>query len=369
MRSVLLIGILFSLLSAKYLTNESCKECHEDIYYEYQTSFHSKTYFNDELHRKVADKVSTKTYDCAVCHMPGAKNIKELVNGEARPSKLYDEQKDAISCFYCHQIGYVQKAHARNINYLSKKPKGYKPSMFGSLEDVDDSDKHEMLHNPIYKQNVCLGCHSHKRNSHDVLIFEAIQENQDSTECIKCHMPYVNGGVEKTNKRGRTEHRSHAFEGIHSTEMIKESVDISLQTKDNVVEVTLTNKMPHPLIIQASRLKYLELTLRRGSQIIWKNFKVSPLEDKQGAFVTQFVDDKNESVSIPAFAYKRGFVNNLAPKETKILHYNVGEIQKGDVIEASFYVVLVKPSCSSVLDLKDKSLTKPTLMKHIIYKQ
>jgi hypothetical protein len=369
MKSVLLLSILFSLLSAKYLTNESCKECHEDIYYEYQTSNHSKTYFNNELHRKVADKVSTKTYDCAVCHMPGAQNLNELVNGKARPSKLYDEQTDAISCFYCHQIGYVQKAHTRNINYLSKKPKGYKPSMFGSLEDADDSDKHEMLHNPIYKQNVCLGCHSHKRNSHDVLIFDAMKDNQDSTECIRCHMPYVNGGVEKTNKKGRTEHRSHTFAGIHSLEMIKQSVDISISTNKNIIEVTISNKMPHPLIIQASRLKYLQLTLQRGSQLIWKNFKNSPLEDKQGAFVTEFVDDKNVSVSIPAFAYKRGFVNNLDAKETKVLRYDVGDIQKGDIIEASFYVVLAKPSCASVLDLKDKSLTQATLMKHVIYKK
>jgi hypothetical protein len=369
MKIFLLIGLLFSLLSAKYLTNESCKECHEDIYYEYQSSYHAKTYFNDELHRKVADKVSLKTYDCAVCHMPGAKNVKELVNGEARPSKLYVEQTDAISCFYCHQIGYVKKAHTRNINYLSKKPEGYKPSMFGSLEDVDDSDKHEMLHNPIYKQNVCLGCHSHKRNIHDVMIFDAMKDNQDSTECIKCHMPYVNGGVEKTNKRARLEHRSHQFLGIHSTEMIKESVDLSLAVDTPEVEVTITNKMPHPLIIQASRLKYLQLTLKRDGKIIWKNFQNSPMEDKQGSFVTEFVDDKGDSVAIPAFAHKRGFVNNLDPKESRVLKYNVGKLQKGDILEASFYVQLVKPSCSATLDLKDKSLTRPTLMKQVIYKK
>ena len=83
MKSIILIlSILTSLLSAKYLTNESCKECHEDIYYEYQSSYHSKTYFNDELHRKVANKVSTTSYDCAVCHMPGANNQKnsQVVN-------------------------------------------------------------------------------------------------------------------------------------------------------------------------------------------------------------------------------------------------------------------------------------------------
>ncbi len=366
---ILIISILTSLLSAKYLSNESCKECHEDIYYEYQSSYHSKTYFNDELHRKVADKVSTKTYDCAVCHMPGATNLKELESGKHRPSGKYVEQTDAISCFYCHQIGFVQKAHSRNINYLSKKPEGYKPSMFGSLKDADDSDKHEMSNNPIYKKNVCLGCHSHKRNSHDVLIFSAMEDNQDSTECIKCHMPYTRGGVEKTNKKGRTEHRSHDFPGIHNMDMIKDGVDISIKTDANIVEVTLENKMPHPLIIQASRLKYLELTLTRDGKIIWKNFKDSPMEDKQGAFVIEFLDENDKFVSIPAFAYKRGFDNNLKAKEIRTLKYNLPSIKDGDIIEASIYVVLAKPSCSDELNLKDKRLTKPKLMKTIKYKK
>jgi nitrate reductase cytochrome c-type subunit len=365
----LTISLLTSLLSAKYLTNESCKECHEDIYYEYQSSYHSKTYFNDELHRKVADKVSSKTYDCAPCHMPGAVNIEELVNGKHRPTKYEVEQTDAISCFFCHQIGFVKQAHAKNINYLSKKPAGYKPSMFGSLKNADDSDKHEMLNNPIYKKNVCLGCHSHKRNSHDVMIFNAMEDKQDSTECIKCHMPYTRGPVEKTNKKGRSEHRSHDFPGIHNMEMVKEGVDISISSQNNIVEVTLENKMPHPLIIQASRLKYLEITLMRDGKVIWKNFKDSPMEDKQGAFVIEFLDESDKFVSIPAFAYKRGFDNNLKAKESRTLKYEVPSIKSGDTIKVSMYVVLAKPSCSEELNLKDKRLTTPILMKSSTYKQ
>jgi len=367
MKLIFIFIFFTSLLYAKYLTNESCKECHEDIYYEYQNSYHSKTYFNDELHRKVADKVSKKTYDCGSCHMPAAKNLAEMVSGKERPSKLYEEQTDAVSCFYCHQIGYVKKAHNKNINLISKKPAGFKASMFGSLKNPDDSDKHEMLHNPIYQKNVCLGCHSHKRNSHDVLIFSAIKNDQDSTECIKCHMPYIAGGVEKMNKKGRERHRSHSFAGIHNIEMIKNSVDISLAVKNNTIEVTLKNKMPHPLIIQAARLKYLKITLTRDGKIIWQNYSKSPMEDKQGAFVIEFLDKDNKPVVIPAFAYKRGFNNNLEAKETRILKYKLPSIKSGDIIKASMYVVLAKPSCSDDLDLKDTSLTKPTVMKSVKY--
>jgi hypothetical protein len=241
--------------------------------------------------------------------------------------------------------------------------------MFGSLENTDESDKHEMSNNPLYKQKVCLGCHSHKRNSHDVMIFNAMQDNQDSTECIKCHMPYTDGKVEKMNKRGRTEHRSHTFIGIHNAEMRKEAIDISIATTDNTIEVTLKNKMPHPLIIQASRLKYLQLSLIRDGEVIWKNFKTSPLEDRQASFVIEFEGKDGKFVSIPAFAYKRGFVNNLKAKETRVLKYSVDNIKKGDIIKASMFVVLAKPSCSDELNLEDKTLTKPLLMKEFTYKK
>jgi len=366
---ILLLSVLASLLSAKYLTNKSCKECHEDIYYEYQSSYHSKTYFNDELHRKVANAANTKKYDCGVCHMPAATNLKEMEDGDEQPSTLSVEQKDAISCFYCHQIGFVKQAHKRNINFRSKNVEGFKPSMFGSLDNPDDSDKHEMSKNPLYKTKVCLGCHSHKRNSHDVMIFNAMEGNQDSKECIKCHMPYVRGPVEKMNKRGRKQHRIHNFAGIHNMEMRKNAIDISIKTTNNTIEVTLKNKMPHPLIIQAARLKYLKLDLIRDNKVIWSNFKKSPLEDKQGIFVTEFEGKDGKPSPVPAFAYKRAFVNNLKGKESRTLTYDVKDIKKGDIINASMFVILAKPSCSNELNLSDKTLTKPILMKEVTYKK
>ena len=360
--------ILTPLLSAKYLTNKSCKECHEDIYYEYQSSYHSKTYFNDELHRKVADKASTKTYDCAVCHMPGAQNLKELIIGKERPHDNYEEERDAISCVYCHQIAYVKKSHEYNINIKAKQAEGYKPNMYGSLENPDDSDKHAMLNNPIYKKNVCIGCHSHKRNKNDVLIFQAIKENQGSTECIKCHMPLISGGAEKNNKRGRLEHHSHTFAGIHSLDMMRKAVGLAVKTEKNKLFITIENKMPHPLIIQAARLKYLEIKIIRNGKTIWRNYKNSPLEDKQGAFHIEFLDANNKEVIIPSFATKRGFVNNLKAKETKVLTYKTPEIQKGDQITVALYLILAKPNCQKVITLDDPNLVKPQLMQKYSYK-
>jgi len=363
LKTSFIISLFFVLLSAKYLTNKDCNECHESIYNEYQTAYHSKTYFNDKLHRKVANKVSTKTYDCAACHMPAANNLKELISGKAKPDKENKTNTDGVACFYCHQIAFVKQAHKKNEIVLAKQAEGYKPTLYGALNDPEDSDKHTMTHSPIYEKYACNGCHSHKRNSHDVMIFDAMTQNEDSTECIKCHMPQVPGKVEDMDKKSRKTHHSHKFLGIHDASMRKKSVDINVTTSDSSIKITLKNKMSHPLIIQPARVKYLDIKIKRDGKIIWQNFAKSYKEDKQGTFAVKFLDKNNKEVNIPAFAKLDGIQNNLMAKETKVLTYKTPKLQKADSIEVALYVVLAKDSCAKEIDLKDLTLTKPLLMK------
>jgi len=365
MKKIFLLLIITITLFGKYLTNESCKECHEAIYNEFEISYHSKTYFNDELHRKVSKKVDKKKYECAICHMPAADNLKDLMDGKARPDKNNVTHSDAVSCYYCHQIAIVQKKHKYNINQLTRQAEGYKPTLFGTLKDPDETDKHSSVKSPIYTKYACIGCHSHKRNDQNVIIFNAFDDNQTSQSCIKCHMPVVNGKVEDMNKKSRTKHHSHKFLGIHDASMREKSVDIEIGaiSKSDLVKITLKNKMPHPFIIQASRLKYIKITLIRDSKVIWQNFKDDPYEDEQGSFSTEFVAGNNKSVSIPAFALKRGKVNNIDSDGIKVLKYKTPKLKKGDKIEVGVYVILAKKSCAGELGLNDVKLTKPLLMK------
>ena len=368
MIKIIFLILFVTLLSANYRTNKSCSECHQEIFQEYQSSYHSKTYFNDELHRKVANLAASEDhYNCATCHMPSAQNQKELANGTVKPNASKQREKDAISCFYCHQIAYVKKAHIKNKIILTKQIENYKPTLYGSLKNPDESDKHTMTHSPIYDKYICTGCHSHKRNTHDTLIFDAMNGKMDSKECIKCHMPLVAGKVEKMNKKIRTQHHDHSFNGIHSMSMRKKGIALDTYAKDNKIEVSIQNKMPHSLIIQVARLKYLQLNVKREGKIIWQNYKKSPTEDKQGSFEIDFLGADRKPIVIPAFAYKRGFVNNIKAKETKKLIYNVPKLKKGDVITASMYVILAKPSCWKTLNLQDSHLKTPMLLKSKIY--
>lgn len=355
------------LLSAEYLSNKDCNECHKDIYNEYRSSYHSKSFFTDELHRKVANQVSTTKYECAACHMAAANNLEDLKSGFSNPDTNNVTHTDGVSCFYCHSIAYVKEAHVKNKIILSKQPQGYKPRLYASLEDPEDSDKHSAGKSPIYEKYACNGCHSHKRNSHDVLIFRAMKKGQSSEECIECHMPKINGGVEDMNKRGRMQHHSHRFLGIHDIDFRKKGLEIAISTQKDKLEIHLKNKMAHPLIIQPARMKYLKIDIIRDGKIIWTNFKNDPMEDKQAAFVTEFADENGKLVNIPAFAYGILYQNNINAKSTKDLVYTGMDIKKGDIVEVKEYLYLSKPSCSAVLDLQDKSITKPILIKKVKY--
>ena len=353
-------------VNAKYLDNHSCKECHEKIYEEFESSAHAKSFFNDELHRKVALKADSKKYDCAVCHMPMADNLKDLVNGKAKPDKNNKTHSDAISCFFCHTIAYVKKAHKFNINTKAKQAKNYKPTLYGRLENPEDSDKHSSIKNPIYGKMACLGCHSHKINDNNVTIFKAMDKNQDSIKCIECHMPEVKGGVEKLDKKARGHHASHKFLGIRDKAFRAKGVDINISASGDKLEVKLTNKMGHPLIIQPARAKYLEIKLKRDGKTIWQNYKNKPSEDKLGYFAYSFKKD-GKKIIIPSKATSSSS-NNIEAKESKVLLYKTPKIKKGDTLELYFWVKLAKDDCVKVIDLKDKNYTKPMLIKKVVKK-
>ncbi len=361
----LLLLFLFSLLEAKYLDNHSCNECHEKIYEEFQSSYHSKTYFNDELHHQIADKVDNKKYGCAVCHMPMADNIKDLISGDARPDKNNKTHTDAISCYFCHTIAYVRNAHKFNINTKARQAQNYKPTLYGRLLNPDDSDKHSSSSNPVYAKKVCKGCHSHKLNDNNVTIFRAMDKKQNSESCIKCHMPEIEGGAEKMNKRSRGQHASHKFLGIHDKEFRKTGTDINVTLSKNSIKIVLTNKMDHPLIVQSARVKYLEIKVLRDKKEIWKNYKISPKEDKKAFFEISF-SKNHKKIIIPATSTERLNVNNLLPHESKLFNYGGFELKKGDKVEVSLYVRFAKEDCKKVITLENKEFKKAHLIKRVV---
>ena len=297
--------------------------------------------------------------------MPMANNLKELLSGEARPNKSNKTHTDAISCYFCHTIAYVRDSHKHNINTKAKQAENFKPTLYGRLKRPDDSDKHSSVSNPVYGKKVCMGCHSHKLNDNNVTIFRAMSKKQDSIGCIECHMPEISGGAEKMDKRARGQHASHKFLGIYDKAFRATGVDINITISQKSIEVKLTNKMGHPLIIQPARAKYLETKVIREGKEIWKNYKQEPQEDAKAFFEYTFKDKEGKKIIIPAQAYSNDRVNNLKTKEHKTFTYQNIKLKKDDNVTSTLWVQFAKKECQSVVTLKDTLFKTTHIIKEV----
>lgn len=360
MRVVIAFLLLLSMaIEAKYLDSQSCKECHEEIYSEHASSMHHKSsIFGDEVHKKVKELSAENNYVCALCHMPSTKNLSAMIRGTEQPDPSDKGQTDGVSCFYCHQISKVHHGKTQNINFSSAVADG-KPTMFGNLNNPDTSDKHNAEHNEIYKNSeVCMGCHSHKENSHGFEVCNTKDQNDARSDCIGCHMPKANGGNEKFNKRGRDQYATHKFLGIRSDEMIKKTLKLELVYKDNNIELTIVNKMGHSIITHPMRLKFAKTVVKRGGKVIWSNFKESPIEDKEATFIIAF-KDAQDNTAMPHNAIDYKINQNLKAMSSKVVKYSVPDLQKGDEIESTWISYVVNPQIAKKLDITSKEVVEP----------
>ena len=360
MKIVIYIMFLFALtLQAKYLSSKACQECHEDIHYEHMKSMHSKSsIFSDEVHAKVKAAVNKDKYACALCHMPSTKNLSAMIRGQEQPNPDDVRQTDGVSCMYCHQIRKLHYGKTYNINFVNSS-NGPKPTMYGNLKNAEDSDEHYVETNDMYANSeVCMGCHSHKQNSKEFEVCNTKNEYDKTSDCIGCHMPKAPGGNEKFNKKGRDEYATHEFLGIRSTEMVKKAVKLELAYENDVIELTISNKMGHAIITHPMRLKFAKTVVTRNGKIIWSNFEKSPIEDKEATFIIVFKDIKGEA-AMPHKAIGYKLNRNLKASQSKTIKYKVDGLQKGDEIKSSWISYVVNPKIAKKLNLTLKDVVKP----------
>jgi len=360
MRVIIPILLLLALsLQAKYLSSETCKECHEDIHYEHMKSMHSKSsIFTDEVHAKVKMAVNKEKYSCALCHMPSTKNLSAMIRGYEQPDPDKIRQSDGVSCMYCHQIRKLHYGKTYNINFVNSA-NGPKPTMYGNLKNSEDSDKHYVETNKMYETSeVCMGCHSHKQNAKEFEVCNTKNEYDKASDCIGCHMPKAAGAVEKFNKKARDEYATHEFLGIHSDKMVKKAVKLELSYENGVIELTISNKMGHSIITHPMRLKFAKTVVKRGNSVIWSNFDKSPIEDKEATFIIVFKDDKDKA-TMPHKAIGYKLNRNLKAMQSKTIKYKVDDLQKGDEITTTWVSYVVNPKIAKKLKLTLMDVIKP----------
>jgi hypothetical protein len=361
MKNIILTLLLLVSINGKYLDSKSCAECHESIYAEHKNTRHAKSsILYDSFHKKMKNLNYPKTYKCAVCHTPAAKNLEGLIAGVDQPSHT-KRQLDGVSCVYCHSITAIKKSHTQNSNKTTLERSG-NLMMYAMLQNPADSDKHKSLtlpkkYNIFANSKVCMGCHSHKRNeSFDVEICQISNNMKEfkQTDCIGCHMPKYNGGVTKINKKGREQYAGHDFLSIRNEEMVKKAVKLTLKKVDKThIKLTIENKMGHQILLQPMRLKYVKTIITRDDKIIWSNFKDSPYEDKEATFSKLFLG-KDGKQTYPPKAAKIKYYTNLDTYKSKDIIYKVPSLIKGDIIESKWISYVVRPTLANTLELTDE---------------
>ena len=347
MKKFILFTSVSVLLSAQlhFESSETCKSCHPKIYDEFQSTQHAKaSIFDDEIHAAVWKKHPKNTkmssYACAKCHTPAASNYDALIkkhNGVV-PDRNDSTQREGISCAYCHRIEDIHPGKMSNNNIISKKGKSY----FGTLKSHIDSPFHEIKTNSEHfnSGNVCIGCHSHKKNKYDINVCSTnIDNTLDGANCVSCHMPKVKGSVSNMNKT--KEHSFHGFPGTHAhQDMLTQYVDIRLKQNKKTFDVIIDNKSSHALSLHPMRMMQLRSKVIRGEKTIQlpvKNFARIIGADGKGT---------------PPWLAKE-IVQDTVVKanEKKVSTYDY-ILEEGDTLEVTIGYYLVNPKMLKSLDLE-----------------
>ena len=347
MKNLVLFCALSAVLYAQstFESSKICKSCHPNIYNEFKSTQHAKaSIFDDEIHAAVWKKHPKNTkmssYVCAKCHTPTASNYEALMkkhNGVV-PDVNDTTQREGISCAYCHRIEAIHSGKMSNTNVISKDRKSY----FGTLKSHIDSPFHEIKTDSKHfnSGNVCIGCHSHKKNKYNINVCSTNINNElDGANCVSCHMPKVKGSVSNMNKT--KEHAFHGFPGTHThQDMLTQYVDILLKQNKKTFEITIDNKSSHAMSLHPMRMMQLRAKVIRDGKTI-------ELAAKNFARVIG-VDGKGT----PPWLAKE-IVQDTAVKanEKKVSTYDYA-LQKGDILEVTIGYYLVNPKMLKSLDLE-----------------
>lgn len=365
MRKALLLTVALSSLLIAKSELDTCVKCHPAIVEEFKGSMHKNSSFHgDEIHKAVWDKHPAKAkgnYDCAGCHAPNAKSEEEV--------------KEGITCTTCHTIKDVEEHASVNKNIYGKDLKKlysaeagredqkviYKQesSWFGMNKTTVGSPYHDIdyTNEKYYTGQICMGCHSHRENSHEFMLCETGKDGAKDKEqnCITCHMPKVQGSA--TTIRHSEKHSFHGFAGARKhPEMLSQHVELEFKKTQNGFDVVVENKAPHNFMLHPLRVAQLKVNLIRDA-------KSTPL--KTETFVKVIGND--EGPSMPWLATKVVEDTMLKANEKRSISYS-DTLKKGDRLEVQLGYFVVNPKALKNLGLEEnKELEKFKVLKQKIF--
>ena len=330
----------------EYASSTECAACHTKIYDEFSGSMHANsTPQRDPIHKSVWDKhpqnLKQNRYGCGKCHTPAANNLSEMkTKGAKAPVTLQNKTQQAgISCAYCHRIKSIELHKKHNTNIMTNTQKNY----FGTLKDGIESPFHGIVadgNEHMQNGNVCIGCHSHKMNKHNLNVCSTNIDNEmDGANCVSCHMPKVKGSVSDLNETPK--HSFHGFAGSHfHSDMLTQHVDISMLREINDFIVNIDNRTSHALLLHPLRMALLKVSVTRDG-------KTTELKDE----VFTRVLGHNGKPAMPWVADITLKNTMIQANEKRSVKYDF-KLQKGDKVDVILGWYLVNPKALKTLNLQ-----------------
>jgi len=200
---------------------------------------------------------------------------------------------------------------------------------------------------------MCMGCHSHKQNSHEfsVCTTDEAGAKDKKSNCITCHMPKIDGTA--TTVRLSKQHAFHGFAGARvKPEMLSKYVELSYKNANKGFEVTVENKAPHNLLTHPLRVVQLKTKVIRDAKTV---------ELKTETFVK--VIGKDGKPAMPWLATEVVKDTMIKANEKRVIKYDKA-LQSGDKIEVVLGFFVVNPKALKKLNLQDeKEATEFTILK------
>ena len=198
---------------APFVSASECRGCHEDVYAEWERSYHAMAW-TDPMVQALSN--GFRMTECIDCHAPQPIHITGV---DRRVAPRQHARGDGVDCISCHLLeDGVSVAASRTVD----------------TSGVDGACR-PLLSEAMSTSTVCAGCHN-QHETVDELLASGVE-----AECQTCHM----AGVERTPGPGggagvRTG-RSHVFPGAHSEEMHRKALTLDVQVADGHVVATITN--------------------------------------------------------------------------------------------------------------------------------
>lgn len=386
--------------SVQHVEAKACKQCHEEIYAQWEGSMHANSsalkdpihgaFYKNVIGDPTQEDVKTKkgTYPvCLKCHAPVAAMEKK--------TKLDAKQAyaDGISCTTCHSFSSFKGTDTADgkplygIDAYEMDPNSlYGPSgiTYTVQRTPEDAKWPTPVHHPVpiqgnkadlFKSNdACMGCHEKRSNFHGTPLCRTGNEYRAAknfVSCQACHMAIVTVPKIKDGNFVPGEFVSipdHSMAGGHDGKMITRGLAMTMQTERDgeVLRTTLTvrNRLPHAYPTGAPfRNFFIRLaTYDKDGKQLWKNYEKHPIKDDPQAAFWLTLGDKEGKPTVPPKATQILRDSRLAPNEVRTLKYEIPFTGATSIVRAeALYDLMLPPIKANMKGKLPDELLQPKL--------